>query len=395
MAPTGTVTGTAITVSPKRGTVPRTSPTPLARRLPRTSRLTDTPSKSTGVSPGFCSRSLTRKRPSIPCPASGSTPTTSTVSGSRPPSEAQAASGRAPRSAARRDRRMVVGGRPPSAWGAGLRGCCASGGSRCPVLGHAEPWRASSICCARRGMGARYVCLTRLCEGAGQCGQPRREVCDGRRCIVKTGAPWRWKPHGRETSGCRPGTERDAGGGQAARDDRRFPPAATAPSRREHLCLDHPLAPLGATLADLHIAALVCIMLREAADDADVHSGVHYRVAEGKSSTMTARTAGSRRGCNRAAPAAATKIVLYPSRQSGYVPVNVWSMLLRSSSRRRPQGDGDLRRCARARGGDDRAVPPAATGRACARPPVLDRARARVRARPLDHRAQRQAAAAA
>ena len=37
--------------------------------------------------------------------------------------------------------------------------------------------------------------LTLLPENAPQRGHPLREVFDGLRYIVKTGAPWRWMPH--------------------------------------------------------------------------------------------------------------------------------------------------------------------------------------------------------
>src|SRR4051812_17757509 len=37
--------------------------------------------------------------------------------------------------------------------------------------------------------------LTLLCEEAGQRQHSLREVFDGLRYIVKTGAPWRWMPH--------------------------------------------------------------------------------------------------------------------------------------------------------------------------------------------------------
>ena len=53
MASADTVTGTTTRVSPKRGTVPRWSLTPLAKSWPRSSRFTDTPSKSSAMSFGL------------------------------------------------------------------------------------------------------------------------------------------------------------------------------------------------------------------------------------------------------------------------------------------------------------------------------------------------------
>jgi transposase len=44
-------------------------------------------------------------------------------------------------------------------------------------------------------MGAAAPCLTLLPEDAGRRGHPPREVSNGLRHIVKTGAPWRWMPN--------------------------------------------------------------------------------------------------------------------------------------------------------------------------------------------------------
>ena len=63
-----TVSGTLTTRSPKRGTSPVWSLTPLARGWPLTSRSRAMPLYSIGSSLGFCTRSLTMKRISMPCP---------------------------------------------------------------------------------------------------------------------------------------------------------------------------------------------------------------------------------------------------------------------------------------------------------------------------------------
>lgn len=43
-------------------------------------------------------------------------------------------------------------------------------------------------------------CLTLLPEQAGQRGYALREVFNGLRHIVKTGAPWRWMPNSTRTA---------------------------------------------------------------------------------------------------------------------------------------------------------------------------------------------------
>ena len=72
--------------------MPLASLTPLAKSMPRSSSVTATPLKLTGASFGFCTRSLTAMRTSMPWPGSDSTPASVTRSGSAPPSEAQPAS---------------------------------------------------------------------------------------------------------------------------------------------------------------------------------------------------------------------------------------------------------------------------------------------------------------
>ena len=92
MARADTVTGTVITVSPKRGTLPVASLTPLAKSMPRSSSVSDVPLNCTGASFGFCRRSCTAMRTSRPWPGSDSMPASVTRSGSWPGRPAQPAS---------------------------------------------------------------------------------------------------------------------------------------------------------------------------------------------------------------------------------------------------------------------------------------------------------------
>ena len=68
MRNTETLIGTLTIASPKRGTLPPASLTPVAKRLPCTFIVTDTPLKSSGKSLGFWIRSFTSIRNSRPSP---------------------------------------------------------------------------------------------------------------------------------------------------------------------------------------------------------------------------------------------------------------------------------------------------------------------------------------
>ena len=49
--------------------------------------------------------------------------------------------------------------------------------------------------CKRRGMAFFVPYLTLLPEDAGQRCYPLREVFNGLRYLIRSGAPWRWIPH--------------------------------------------------------------------------------------------------------------------------------------------------------------------------------------------------------
>jgi transposase len=88
--------------------------------------------------------------------------------------------------------------------------------------------------------------LTLLAEDAGQRQHPPGEVFNGLCYIVKTGAPWRWMP-----SDLPPWAA-------VCQQAQRWPDAG---------CFEELVHDLRAVLrlADLHVVALVCIMLKQAA----------------------------------------------------------------------------------------------------------------------------------